>query len=103
MRPSGAARLAATRPASIWRPSSQAHSSACRPYSPKETSSPRCATPFSVPRWTLRQRTRLGISAMFVLLLVHALVPALEDPALAADDAVARVGLREAVVDVRVE
>src|SRR5215204_1304716 len=47
---------------SIWRLSTQAASSACRPNSPKATVLPRCALPPRLPRCTLRCLKRLGIN-----------------------------------------
>src|SRR6185503_12878751 len=51
----------ATREASICLPVIQAGSSAFSPYSPKEISAPRVATPLILPRCCLRYFIRFGI------------------------------------------
>src|SRR5947209_6950041 len=55
---------AVTRPASIASALSQPPSSDCRPNSPIATKLPRWALPLTLPRWVLRNLTRLGIIAM---------------------------------------
>src|SRR5512141_554668 len=55
-------RWTATRPASIWRAVSQPGSSACSPYSPKESSEPRSAVPRMRPRCCVRYLTLDGIN-----------------------------------------
>src|SRR5512136_1383809 len=50
------------RAASIWRAVTQPGSSACKPYSPKEISTPRDSLPFMRPRICLRYFTRFGIN-----------------------------------------
>src|SRR6187551_2178176 len=52
---------AATRPASICRAVIQAALVVCNPNSPNATVLPRVALPFILPRWLLRNFTRLGI------------------------------------------
>src|SRR5688572_24034986 len=52
---------AATRPASICRAVIHPGFWVCRPYSPNATVLPRVALPFILPRWLLRNFTRLGI------------------------------------------
>src|SRR5262245_25780205 len=98
--PSEAARLTATRPASSWRAVIQPGCSDCSPYSPNDTSLPRVALPRMRPFCCLRYLTRLGISAIG---LPHALVFALVDPGLHADDAVGGARDAEAVVHLGIQ
>src|SRR5262245_5343274 len=86
--------VAATRPASIVWALTQPPSTACNPYSPKTTRCPRVALPFIRPLWLFRCFTRLGISAIG-LVLVHALV----NPNLDANVALGRLGFHKAVIN----
>src|SRR4051794_10916325 len=88
--------VAATRPASIVWALTQPPSTACNPNSPKTTRCPRVALPFIRPLWLFRCFTRLGISAIG-LVLVHALV----NPHLDANIALGSTGLHKTVIDFR--
>src|SRR5436309_9764881 len=91
-------RVSATRAASIWRLVTQPGSRALSPYSPNESSAPRCALPFIRPRCVLRYLTRFGINiARSLAGQASGLRPgggpehlALEDPDLDADRPVRR-------------
>src|SRR5436305_9575301 len=86
--------VAATRPASIVWALTQPPSTACNPNSPKTTRWPRVALPFIRPLWLFRCFTRLGISAIG-LVLVHALV----NPPLDANIPLGSTGLHKSVID----
>src|SRR3954468_20461877 len=86
--------VAAIRPASIVWALTQPPCTACNPNSPKTTRWPRVALPFIRPLWLFRCFTRLGISAIS-LVLVHALV----NPNLNANVALGRLGFHKTVVD----
>src|SRR3954471_15543381 len=86
--------VAAIRPASIVWALTQPPSSACNPNTPKTTRWPRVALPFIRPLWLFRCFTRLGISAIS-LVLVHALV----NPNLNANVALGRLGFHKTVVN----
>src|SRR6185312_6898259 len=88
--------VAATRPASIVWALTQPPSTACNPNSPKTTRCPRVALPFIRPLWFFRCFTRLGISAIG-LVLVHALV----NPHLDANIALVSTGFHKSVIDFR--
>src|SRR5262245_14421376 len=88
---------AAMRPASTVCAGSQPPWTACRPKSPWTTRLPRVALPLIRPLWLFRCFTLLGISAMFVALVIHALV----DPNLHADVPLCRQGLGEPIIDLR--
>src|SRR5262245_7175440 len=88
--------VAATRPASIVWALTQPPSTACNPYSPKTTRWPRVALPFIRPLWLFRCFTRLGISAIG-LVLVHALV----NPNLDANIALGSTGFHKTVINLR--
>src|SRR6185436_7189314 len=88
--------VAAIRPASIVWALTQPPSTACKPYSPKTTRWPRVALPFIRPLWFFRCFTRLGISAIG-LVLKHALV----NPNLNANVALGRLGFHKTVVNLR--
>src|SRR6478752_1589226 len=88
--------VAAIRPASIVWALTQPPSTACKPNSPKTTRWPRVALPFIRPLWLFRCFTRLGISAI-VLVLVHALV----NPNLDANIDLGSTGFPKPVVDLR--
>src|SRR5262245_3158885 len=105
-RPSGAPRTAATRQASITFARTQPEPRACRPYSPNETTFPRDATPWILPRCDFRYFTRLGIIAMSDARLAAGLrggEHAGVDPHLHADRAVRGLRRGGAVVDVGLE
>ena len=63
---------------------------ACKPKSPKTTRLPRVALPFIRPLWLFRCLTLLGISAIGLVLVIHALV----DPHLDTDVSLRRSWLR---------
>src|SRR3954467_11527456 len=65
--------VAAIRPASILWALTQPPCTACNPNSPKTTRWPRWALPFIRPLWLFRCFTRLGISAIGCISLVHSL------------------------------
>src|SRR5215510_6431512 len=86
--------VAAIRPASIVWALTQPPSTACNPNSPNTTRLPRVALPFIRPLWLFRCFTRLGISAIG-LVLVHALI----NPNLNANIALGSTGFHKTVVD----
>src|SRR3954447_16513140 len=88
--------VAAIRPASIVWALTQPPSTACNPNSPKTTRWPRVALPFIRPLWLFRCFTRLGISAIG-LVLVHALV----NPHLDANIALGSTGFHKTVINLR--
>src|SRR4051812_30438827 len=88
--------VAAIRPASSVWALTQPPSTACNPNSPKTTRCPRVALPFIRPLWLFRCFTRLGISAIG-LVLVHTLV----NPHLDANIALGSTGLHKTVIDFR--
>src|SRR3990170_8558166 len=79
--------VAATRPASIVAALTQPPCTACNPYSPKATRLPRVALPFIRPLWLFRCLTLLGINAIGLVLVIHALV----DPHLDTDVSLCRL------------
>src|SRR3954466_2654051 len=89
--------MAAIRPASMVCALIHAPCKAWRPKSPNTTRLPRCALPLIRPLWFFRCFTRLGISAIGTLLIVHALI----HPHLHADVPLRRGSLGEAVIDLR--
>src|SRR5262245_24976291 len=108
MRPSGAPRTAATRPASMTLALIHPARSAWRPKSPNATKFPRVARPRTTPRCVFRNFTRFGIMPMSARLLDEGLgqgrlQDAAVDPALHADGAVGGLRRRGAVRDVGLE
>src|SRR6187401_714840 len=68
---------------------------ACSPKSPKTTRLPRVALPFIRPLWLFRCLTLLGINAIGLVLVIHALA----DPHLDTDVSLCRLCFCKPVVD----
>src|SRR6187551_1580646 len=87
--------VAAIRPASLVWALTQPPSTACNPNSPKTTRCPRVALPLIRPLWLFRCLTLLGISAIGIALVVHALI----NPHLDTNVSLCRFCFRKPVID----